>query len=129
MKKIFVAIALFAALPLFAKYKVKQKSFEPIAVRDVHAIAGRYVGIEHEFEIELSVDANGKVSGVLERNAVKTPLEGLVIDGAELRSNIVRARFGDRVLNGDHRFGLLLSEPRVVEHDGQSLNQFFCRKW
>lgn len=128
MKKIFVAIALVAALPLLAKYKVKHKSFEPIAVRDAQAIAGRYVGIEHEFEIELSVDANGKVTGVLEKNGVKTPLRDLVIDGAELRSNQVRAQFGDRIVNEDRRFGLLLSEPRV-EYDGQSFEHLFCRKW
>ena len=52
----------------------------------------------------------------------------VVIDGAELRSSLVRATFGDRVLNGDHKFGLMVSEPKV-EYDGQSFKSLFCRKW
>ena len=126
MKKLFIAIALFAALPLIAKYKVKQKSFEPIAVNDVSTIAGHYVGIEQELEIELRVDGN-RVSGILIRNGVTEPLRNLVIDGAELRSNLVRGTFGDRVLNGDHRYGLLVSSPQV-DDDGNHFSTLFCRR-
>src|SRR3954463_11845666 len=103
MKRIFIAIALLLVVPAFAKYKVKQKSFEPIAVQDVRSVAGHYMGIENEFEIDLRVDASGKLMGTLVQNGVGVPLRDLVVDGSELRSDIVRATFGDRVLNGDHR--------------------------
>ncbi len=127
MKKIFIALALLAAIPAFAKWKHKEKSFEPIEVRDVHSIVGHYMGIEHEFEIDLRVDANGKVIGSLVRNGVGTAMRNLVIEGSDLRSDVVRATFGDRVLNGDHRFGMMLSWP-TVEYDGNRFEHLFCRK-
>lgn len=128
MKRLVPALALvLIAVAASAKVKVKQKSFEPIAPSDVHAIAGRYVGIEHDFEITLRVDGNGRVGGVLLRDGVEQPLRDVVIDGAELRSNVLRGTFGDRVLNGDHAFGLRLNWP-AVEHDGQLLDRLFCRK-
>ena len=128
MKRLVFALALLlAAVAVSAKLKVKQKSFEPVVPADAYAIAGQYVGIEHGFEITLSVDATGKVSGVLLRDGVAKPLRDLVIDGAELRSNLLGGTFGNRVLNGDRRYGLLLSWP-VVQLDGQSLEHLFCRK-
>ena len=127
MKKIFIAVALLAAAPLFAKYKVKQKSFEAVVVHDVCAITGRYVGIEGDFEIELNVDANGRVGGVLIRDHFEQPLKDVVIDGAELRSDLVHATFGDRVLNGDHAFGLKVTRPQIKFEDVLFEN-LFCKK-
>ena len=37
-------LLLTAALPIGAKWKVKEKRFDPIAVTNVQQIAGRYVG-------------------------------------------------------------------------------------
>ena len=126
MRKIFVAIVLFAALPALAKYKVKHKSFEPVIVRDVHTIAGRYVGIEGEFEIDLKVSGDS-VSGVLVRSGGEQPLRDVVIDGAEFRSNLVRGTFVDRNLNGDHAFGFLVTWPRI-DFEGNSFDRMFCRR-
>jgi len=126
MKKIFIAIALLATLPVLAKYKVKHKSFEPVIVHDVHAIAGHYVGIEGEFEIDLRVAGN-TVTGTLVRDGVEQPLRDIVIDGADFRSNLVQGTFVDRNYNGDHAFGFLATWPRI-DHDGNSFDRLFCRR-
>lgn len=127
MRKIFIAIALFAAIPVLAKMKYKQKSFDPIAVRDVQSVVGRYIGIEHVFEIELKLDANGKLVGSLVQDGIGTPMRDPVIDGSDLRSDSVRATFGDRVLNGDHRFGLRVDSPKV-KYGETTYDRLFCRK-
>jgi len=126
MKKIFIAIALLAALPLFAKYKVKHKSFEPVVVHDVRTIAGHYIGIEGEFEIDLRVSGDS-VSGVLVRSGGEQPLRDIVIDGADFRSNLVRGTFVDRNLNGDHAFGFLVTWPHI-DYEGNSFDRLFCRR-
>jgi len=127
MKRAFVAIVLIAAIPALAKFKVKQKWFEPVVMRDARAAVGHYVGIEHEFEIDLRVDANGKLIGTFVQNGVDTPMRDLVIDGSELRSDIVRGTFADRVLNGDRAFGLKVTSPKVKYGD-TVFGNLFCRK-
>src|SRR5947207_2120969 len=81
MRKIALVFVLaVAAVPIAAKYKVKQKSFEPVVIHDVRSIAGRYVGIANDFEVELMVDANGKVAGTLVQRGKTTALRDIVID-------------------------------------------------
>jgi len=127
MRKLALALALLSALPLAAKVKNKHKEFVPVAIGDARTIAGHYVGIERDFEIDIDVSAAGKVSGTLHRFGTLTPLGNVVIDGAELRSNALRATYVDRILNGDHAMGLLTHDI-TLEHDGLTLTRLFCRK-
>jgi hypothetical protein len=128
MRKLALAMVLFAAsLPLGAKVKYKQKEFDPVVVRDVRAVAGRYVGIQRDFVVELAVSANGKLSGTLHRFGTDTPLQNITIDGAELRSNAVRATFVDRVKNGEHAFGLMVRDISL-KFEGLMLTSLFCRR-
>jgi hypothetical protein len=127
MRKLAVALALLAALPLAARVKHKQKEFDPIVIRDARTIAGRYIGIEREFVIDIAVDANGRVSGTLQQFGVVTPLRNIAIDGAELRSSALHATYVDRVLNGDHAIGLLVRDI-TLRLEGMTLTSLFCRK-
>lgn len=126
MRKLAVALALLAALPLAAKTKHKQKEFDPIVIRDARTIAGRYIGIERDFVIDIAVDAGGKVSGTLQQFGAVTPLK-IVIDGAELRSSALHATYVDRVLNGNHARGLLVRDI-TLRLEGMTLTSLFCRQ-
>jgi hypothetical protein len=127
MRKLALALALLAALPIAAKTKYKQKEFDPIPIRDGRTIAGTYVGIERDFVIDIAVDAGGKVSGTLRQFGAVTPLKNIAIDGAELRSSALHATYVDRVLNGNHARGLLVRDI-TLRLEGLTLTSLFCRK-
>ena len=44
------------------KYKHKEKRFEPVARQDVRDYAGRYVGIEDDYVVEVRVGEDGRLS-------------------------------------------------------------------
>jgi len=101
-----------------------------VAIYDVRQIAGRYVGINRDYAIELQV-SDGVVSGTFRNFGSKTTLEGIRLIGAELTARAnglpLHATFVNRVKNGERAFGLMVHDADV-QIDEVRLNQIFCRR-
>ena len=132
MRKLAIALlALGAALPLVAKSKNKDKRFDPVAISQAQA-AGRYVGIDPDFVIEL----NG-ATGTL-RNFKRTArLADVRLDGSELSATAVyaedrreplRATFVRRTKNGEVAFGLLVHEANIWIDENMMIQNLFCER-
>ncbi|MCA1818043.1 MAG: hypothetical protein LC746_16925 [Acidobacteria bacterium] len=136
-----VAAALCLALaPLSAgqkrKDKIKEKHFEPVARQNVRDYAGRYVGIEDDYVIEVIVGDDGELSITSREGDRAATLSDIRLDGAELTATktyangkraAFSATFADRVLNGERAFGLLVKNLRI-ELPGMTLTQVFYRR-
>jgi len=124
-------LLLTAALPLGAKWKVKEKRFDPVAVTNVQRIAGRYVGIDPDFVVDLRVSDTGVITGSLRNFEQTSSLRSIRIDGADLTAMVdgrpLHATFVNRTKNGDVAFGLLVHDVDV-HLDDLSLSQIFCRR-
>ena len=116
MKKLIVlALCLAALCPAQAlaqkKIKHKEKRFEPAARQNLRDYAGRYVGLEDSYVIEVSVGADVTATKVYENGK-----------RAEFS-----ATFAVRVLNGERAFGLLVKNI-TVELAGLTNTQMFYRR-
>jgi putative heme iron utilization protein len=133
MRKLSIALLLLLAVtPMFAKVKHKEKRFDPVAVNNLRAAAGEYVGIQPE-QFVLTLTSSG---GALRNFGRTAQLRDIRIDGAELTATAVysdgvreplHATFVNRVLNGDSAFGVLIRDV-TIEMDGLTLTQLFCRR-
>lgn len=119
------------ALPLGGKWKIKEKRFDPVRVTDVRQVAGRYVGIDPDYVLQLQVSSDGTLSGTMNEFGVATPLRDLWIDGADLTARVgglpIHATFVNRVRNGVTTFGLLVHDADV-EIDDVTVSQIFCAR-
>ncbi len=119
-----------AALPLGGKWKLKEKHFDPVRITDVRTIAGRYVGIDPDFTIELRLSDEGTISGTLRNFGQMATLRQIRIDGAELTAMAdglpLHATFVNRFRNGQSTFGLVVHDVEV-KLDDLNLTQIFCR--
>jgi hypothetical protein len=124
-------LLLVAALPIGAKWKVKEKRFDPVAVTNVQQIAGRYVGINPDFVIDLKVSDAGIITGTMRNFGQNSSLRSIRIDGSDLHAMVdsrpLHATFVNRLRNGDTAFGLLVHEPNV-QIDDLTMSQIFCRR-
>jgi len=124
-------LLLTAALPIGAKWKVKEKRFDPVAVTNVQQIAGRYVGIDPDFVINLKVSDEGIITGTMRNFGQNSSLRSIRIDGADLHAMVdsrpLNATFVNRVRNGDSAFGLVVHDADV-HIDDVSMSQIFCRR-
>ncbi|HEX8163131.1 MAG TPA: hypothetical protein VF538_14775 [Pyrinomonadaceae bacterium] len=118
------------------KYKHKEKRFEPVARQDVRDYAGRYVGIEDDYVVEVRVGEGGRLVVTSREGQREARLEDLRIDGARVSATKVysdgaraefAATFVDRILNGERAFGLMV-EKLWVELPGMTLTQVFYRR-
>jgi hypothetical protein len=118
------------------KRKFKEKRFEPVARQNLQDYAGRYVGIEDDYVIEVRVGADGRLSLTSREGGREARLEGVRIKGARVTATKVyggggraefAATFADRVLNGQRAFGLMVEKLRV-ELPGLTLSQMFYRR-
>jgi hypothetical protein len=120
-----------AALPLGAKWKVKEKRYDPVSVTNVRRIAGRYVGIQPDYVIDLDVSDDGVITGAMRSFGQVSTLRSIRIDGADLTAMVdsrpLHATFVNRTRNGAQAFGLLVHEPDV-QIDDLSLANLFCRR-
>jgi hypothetical protein len=124
-------LLLVAALPIGAKWKVKEKRFDPVAVTNVQRIAGRYVGIDPDFVIDLKVSDAGVITGALRNFDQTSSLRAIRIDGSEITAMVdsrpLHATFVNRTKNGDTAFGLLVHDADV-QIDDVTMSQIFCRR-
>jgi hypothetical protein len=118
------------------KNKVKEKHYEPVVRQNVRDYAGRYVGIEDEYVVEVRAGDDGRLSITSREGGREAWLEDLRIDGARVSATKVyrdgrraefAATFADRVLNGERAFGLLV-EKLWIELPGMTVTQMFYRR-
>ena len=135
------AAALCLALaPLSAaqkrKEKIKEKHFEPVARQNVRDYAGRYVGIEDDYVLEVTVGDDGALSITSREDGRTATLSDIRLDGAEVTATktyangkraAFSATFADRVLNGERAFGLLVRNI-WIELPGLTATQMFYRR-
>jgi len=118
------------------KSKHKTKSFRPIVFEKAKDYAGRYVGIDSTYWLDVRPDPAHKLAVTLHKDGVATVLEDVQLDGAHLtatstaadhRSKPFDAVFGERNVNGRTAFGLVVSE-QVVVTDVMTLDRLFCQR-
>ena len=106
-----------AALPIGAKWKVKEKRFDPVTVTNVQQIAGRYVGIDPDYVLDLKVSSKGVITGTMRNFGQASNLRSIRVDGAELTAMIdsrpLHATFVNRIRNGEPAFGVLVHDADV----------------
>ena len=132
MKQIGMVLLLIAAtLPLGAKWKEKDKRFDAVRITDVRQVAGRYVGIEPDYVVALSLDESGRISGTITQFGVTSPLHDVAISGSRFSATIgglpVNGTFVKRVRDGVTSFGLLVHDADI-KIDTVRVNQLFCRR-
>jgi hypothetical protein len=132
MKKLpLLLLLVIAALPIGAKWKNKEKRFDPVVVTNLRLIAGRYVGIEPDYAINLQVSEAGVITGTMRNFGQSSTLSSIGVDGAQLKAMVegrpLHATFVNRTRNGDIAFGLLVHDADVPI-EAVSLAQIFCRK-
>jgi hypothetical protein len=118
------------------KWKNKEKHFEPVARQNLRDYAGRYVGIEESYWIDLRVGDDGRISATSHEDGRVATLTDIRVDGATLTATKVYANgqradlvatFGDRVRDGEHTFGMRVENARI-ELPGITLTQVFYRR-
>lgn len=128
--------ASFAPQAQAQKKKVKEKHFEPVARQNVRDYAGRYVGIEDDYVVEVRVGEDGRLFITSREGKREARLEDLRLEGAGVTATKVyadgrraefAATFVDRVLNGERAFGLMV-EKLWVELPGLTITQMFYRR-
>ncbi len=117
------------------KHKHKEKRFEPVVKTRVADYAGRYVGIEPDYYLEVATGADGELSITSREGARRAVLRDIRIKGARFTATRVytdgatkdfEATFGNRILNGESTFGLLV-ENLGVTYDGFTFTRLFYR--
>jgi hypothetical protein len=115
--------------------KVKEKRFEPVVKRDARAYAGRYIGIEPSYVLEIRVGPDGGLEATSYEGERLATLREIRLSGAEMTATkayrdgaVVKfeGRFVNRVLNGESVFGVLVRGLHV-EIPGATLDRVFYR--
>ena len=122
------AVLLFACVPASGQkaWKKKEKRFEPVAKQDARGYAGRYVGVEDSYWLDVRADDAGRLAATLFEEGRAVALRDLRLDGARLSATKVyddgrtapfAALFANRVLNGAKTFGVMVDGPvKVAEN-------------
>ncbi len=144
MKKLLTAALLLAGLLASAgdaaaqkKWKMKEKRFEPVVKAEARDYAGRYVGIDESYVLEVEALAGGRLKVTSVEGERRAEVRDLRLDGARLTGTKVYgdgstarfdATFADRVLNGVRAFGVLVSGLHI-ELDGNTFERVFYRQF
>jgi hypothetical protein len=129
-------VALASLNAVAQKKKNKEKHFEPVARQNLRDYAGRYVGIEDDYVIEVRVGQDGKLAVTSREGERTATLSDISLDGANLSATktyadgkraAFSATFADRVLNGERAFGLLV-EKLWIELPGLTVTRMFYRR-
>ena len=125
-----VLLLIAAAVPMGAKWKVKEKTFDPVAINDVRKAAGHYVGIDPDYVVELKLDDDAKLNGKLIQFGVASTLREIRIEGSELYATVgglpLHGTFVNRTRDGVTSFGLLVHDAEV-KIDDVTLSEIFCK--
>jgi hypothetical protein len=137
MKNIAMVLMVIAAsLPLVGKSKQKGKRYDPVRITDVRQLPGRYVGVDPDYVVNLSVTPEGWITGTMRDFGRTATLSNIRIDGAELTAKAtasdgsrlsLHGTFVNRMRDGRAAFGLVVHDADVRIED-VSLSQIFCRK-
>ena len=131
MKRFFaltLALLILCSLNAFGQKKSKQKNFEDYA--------GRYAGPDAEHFIEVSVDAVGRWIVTMNEGARRVTLRNIRVDNARLTGQRVyedgstqdfEAVFGNRLLNGERTFGIIVDLNWEVS-PGVTLTKVFYKR-
>lgn len=144
MRKMF-AIALILAATVAAvvptaantqkKWKTKEKRFEAVVKAEPSEYAGRYVGIDDSYVLEIGVGPEGGLRITSTEGARRAELRDIRLDGARLTATKVyedgqtakfEGLFADRVLNGERAFGVVVS-GLDIKIEGLTINRTFYR--
>jgi hypothetical protein len=138
-KPILLALCLaasFAPPSLAQKKKSKEKHFEPAARQNLRDYAGRYVGVDDGYWIEIAVGDDGRLAATSHEGGREAALTDIRLEGARLTATSVYrsgrraefvATFGDRVRDGERTFGLTTESIRI-ELPGITLARIFYRR-
>ncbi|HEV2704512.1 MAG TPA: hypothetical protein VGV59_01230 [Pyrinomonadaceae bacterium] len=116
--------------------KHKEKRFEPVVKQDAREYAGRYVGVEPSYIIDVEVDANGALRIVSTEEGRRADINDVVLAGSKLTGTKVyedgetarfEAEFVDRVLNGERAFGLIVEGVNIKLADATLARVFYRR--
>ena len=125
-----------AALAQKKGKKFKEKRFEPVVKEHVEEYAGRYVGIEPSYILEIEVSADGSLSAVSYEGERRADLREIRLAGSRLTATKVytdgatekfEAEFVNRILNGESAFGIIVEGMRI-ELVGATLTRVFYRR-
>jgi hypothetical protein len=117
------------------KKKFKEKRYEPAPRASVKDYAGKYVGIEASYFIEIVISQDGRLSirsheGVREATLKDVHVAGAVITATKVYadggSEKFHGMFANRILNGVSAFGILV-DGMHVELEGLTLTNIFYR--
>jgi hypothetical protein len=137
-KLILIALCLAASLAPqgLAQKKTKEKRFEPAARQNLRDYAGRYVGVDDRYWIEISVGDDGRLAATSHEGGRFATLTDIRLKGARLTATSVYrngrraefvATFGDRVRGDERLFGLTTESIRI-ELPGITLTRIFYRR-
>ena len=133
MKKLAILLALALAFPLAAskdkdKHKVKDKHYDAVPIATLAQAAGRYIGVDPEFVVELTATGGG----TLRNHQRVTALTNIVVERGELRatagSEPFRATFLNLVMDGKTTFGLMVHDANVRMDERTVFGNIFCRR-
>jgi hypothetical protein len=128
--------ASFAPQAQAQKKKVKEKHFEAVARQNLRDYAGRYVGVDDGYWIEISVGDDGRLAATSHEGGRFAALTDIRLEGARLMATSVYrngrraefvATFGDRVRGDERTFGLTTESIRI-ELPGITLTRIFYRR-
>lgn len=143
MKKLLLiasVLLMFVSVTAFGqrkKDKVKDKHFEPVVWQNIKNYAGKYVGIEDTYFLEIRVGTDGKLQGSLQEGARRASLKDIKIEGSKLTATKVyedgskgafEGEFVNRVLNGASAFGIIVDVSIKLDDDVTLSNLFYRRR-
>ena len=117
------------------EHKHKEKRFEAVVRAEARDYAGRYVGIDDSYILEIGAEADGRLKITSREGARRAELRDIRLDGARVTATKVyedgstakfEGLFADRVLNGERRFGVVVS-GLDIKLDGMTIDRTFYR--
>ncbi|HEX8852783.1 MAG TPA: hypothetical protein VF754_04815 [Pyrinomonadaceae bacterium] len=118
--------------------KYKEKRFEPVVKQEARDYAGRYVGIEPGYTLDVEVDSSGSLKIVSMEETRRASIRDVVLAGSKLTGTKVyddgetkrfEAEFVDRVLNGERAFGLIVEGVNIKLAGATLARVFYRRTW
>lgn len=142
MKKLIVfatALLMLASVQSYGqkwKNKTKEKHFDPVVKENKADYAGKYVGIESSYTLEIRAGEGGRLDIQVEEAGRKALLKDIRFDGAQITGTKVfedgttgkfEGEFVNRVLNGQTAFGIVVESNIHIAAD-VTLSRLFYRR-